>query len=272
MGIIATLTPKLKCTQVIPRINVSREEVIQTAKIDIQFYKQPNCFMEEIKFRHLKEVSGDAEEEDLEFILKIARSLRVELPGWSGTMQMIQQGSHYGESTILFMPMIDMNSSDLSCIYSTLHFVAKQSRNHGTSAVLTFDQPLYWKALNIVKNESNNSEIKSIVLRLGGFHSEMSFLGCIGRLMQNSGLKELLSTVYADNSVVHMLDGKAVSRAIRGHFLVDDALNSLLLQKLVNTEVTPGNANRIQDFDEAELDEAYEIIIEIKNEKCVPSY
>ena len=98
----------------------------------------------------------------------------------------------------------------------------------------------------------------------------MSFLGCIGRLMQNSGLKELLSTVYADNSVGHMLDGKAISRAIRGHFLVDDALNTLSLEKLINSEDTSEDACEIGQFDEAELTKANEMINEIKDEKRVP--
>lgn len=56
----------------------------------------------------------------------------------------------------------------------------------------------------------------------------MSFLGCIGHLMQGSGLAELLETVYASNAVIHMLNGKAVTRALRGHFLVENALYALL--------------------------------------------
>ncbi len=49
---------------------------------------------------------------------------------------------------------------------------------------------------------------------------QMSFLGSIGHLMAGSGLQELLEIVYAANSVKHMLTGKAISRAIRGHLLV----------------------------------------------------
>jgi len=48
------------------------------------------------------------------------------------------------------------------------------------------------------------------VLRLGGFHTQMSFIGCIGHLMASSGLPELLEAVYASNTVTHMLNGKAV--------------------------------------------------------------
>ena len=65
-------------------------------------------------------------------------------------------------------------------------------------------------------------------LSVGGFHSVMSFLGCIGHSMQGSGFAEILETVYASNAVVHMLNGKAVARTLRGHFLVENALYAFL--------------------------------------------
>ena len=147
-------------------------------------------------------------------------------------MQLVQQGSHHGQSSIVFLPMIDMNPSDMSCIYSTLKFVSNEASRINACPVITFDQPLYWKATHIVVNEKENSDIKNIVVRLGGFHTEMSFLGSIGRLMKNSGLHELLETVYASNTVDNMLSGKAIARAIRGHFLVDDVLNTVLLRTI----------------------------------------
>ena len=52
--------------------------------------------------------------------------------------------------------------------------------------------------------------------------------------MTGSGLQELLEVVYASNTVNHMLSGKAVSRAVRGHLLVDAALNTMLVAKAYN--------------------------------------
>ncbi len=66
----------------------------------------------------------------------------------------------------------------------------------------------------IVKSEPEESDLRGIVLRLGGFHTEMSFLGCIGHLMGSSGLQEMLESIYAPNAVVHMLSGKAIARAV----------------------------------------------------------
>ena len=64
--------------------------------------------------------------------------------------------------------------------------------------------------------------------RLGGLHTTLSFLGSIGKFMAGSGIEELLAEVYAENSVEHMLSGKAVSRSLRGHVLVESSLKDLL--------------------------------------------
>ena len=88
-----------------------------------------------------------------------------------------------------------------------------------------FDQQWYWIALIIMEDQPLASRLRRIVLLLGGFHTEMSLLGAIGTIMDGSGLKEMLAQVYAEGSVDQMLSRKAVARAVRGHLLVDSALN-----------------------------------------------
>jgi len=81
-----------------------------------------------------------------------------------------------------------------------------------------------YKAVEIIKSKS-----LKIVCRLGGFHMMMSFIGSIGSVMKGSGLEEALETAYGHNSVTHMISGKAISRALRGHFLVEAALVNKLI-------------------------------------------
>ena len=95
-------------------------------------------------------------------------------------MQMVHNGSHPGKTAITFLPLIDLQPSDPTCIYSTMLFVSKQAKMYNFTPVLTFDQPLWWKANTILEHEAVNSELKSVVLRLCSFHMEMSFLGSIG--------------------------------------------------------------------------------------------
>ncbi|VDI53446.1 Hypothetical predicted protein [Mytilus galloprovincialis] len=133
--------------------------------------------------------------------------------------------------------MIDLNPSDEYSIYTTLHFVCKEAKQNKCTPILTFDQPLYWKAMMIVQNEPTTSSLKSLVLKLGGFHAEMSFVGSIGYLMSGSGLMNIFETVYASTAVSHMLSGKAIARAVRGHFLLDTALTALILSNIYGIPV-----------------------------------
>ena len=149
-------------------------------------------------------------------------------------MQLVHRGNHPGKSSIMFLPMIDMDPTDLTCIYSTLSYVVDHAERHNSTPILTFDQPLYFKALKIALSEPEGSSIGKIVLIMGGLHKKMSFVGTFGYLMGNSGLKELCETIYASNTVDHILSGKAISRAIRAHILIDSALNGLLLSKALD--------------------------------------
>ena len=171
-------------------------------------------------------------------------------PAWSGMMQLVHRGNHPGKSSVMFLPMIDMNPSDVTCVYSTLKYVCEHARRHDVTPILTFDQPLWWKALMIIVTEPVGSNLRDIVLRLGGFHTEMSFLGCIGHLMAASGLQELLELIYSSNTVVHILTGKAIARAVRAHLLVDAALNSLMLTSTFNVPLL----GRLDDSESEDVD------------------
>lgn len=90
---------------------------------------------------------------------------------------------YLGKSTIIFLSMIDINLNDLTCINLTLHYVSREAKAHNFKQILTFHQPLYWKAMQITEIEPSNSLLKSIILRIGVFHFEFSFVGCMGHLM-----------------------------------------------------------------------------------------
>lgn len=124
--------------------------------------------------------------------------------------------------------------------------------------IITFDQPLYQKARKMVESSSDD-RIKSIVVRLGGFHLLISFLGSIGYIMKGSGLKELLSVIFAPISVDKMLSGHAYSRAIRGHLLVYLALGHLILEKV---QLTNEEATEIEESIENFNDENFDIRLE----------
>ena len=237
MGTIAVITPSTRRQQQIPRISITSEDVAAVGKTDIHFYYQIRQDFESLKYTQLHDFQFKDPQSTEDTLWKVSWPLRSPRPAWSGFMQLVSRGEHPGQSSVYFLPMIDLNPSDMSCVYSTLRFVCAEARRHGVSPVLTFDQPLWWKSQLIVQKEPQGSDLKSVVLRLGGFHVEMSFLGCIGKIMSGSGLQQVLEVVYAPNTVVHMLAGRAMARAFRGHMFVDSALNAIITARAFNVSL-----------------------------------
>lgn len=132
----------------------------------------------------------------------------------------------YERSQIILLPFIKSPASNYTMIYTTLLEAVKQSRKaNQLHTIITFDQPLFYKARDIVAACNKDTEIsKNVFVRLGGFHLLMSFLGSIGHIMCGSGLKELLSLIYAPNATEKIFDGHAYARAVRAHSLAYLAL------------------------------------------------
>ena len=179
-------------------------------------------------------------------------------PNWSGFMQHVYKSPSTEVSNITLLPIIDMNPSDSTCIYSVLCFVESQAKllNIDTACV-TFDQPLWMKAVEIVQSTS-----LKVFCRLGGFHMIMSYIGSIGSVMAGSGLEEALAVCYGSNTVTHMLSGKAISRALRGFFLVDGALSVLLLENLMPDADADNSKDRLSCDDLTELAKCFREVME----------
>ncbi|WAR03768.1 hypothetical protein MAR_010326 [Mya arenaria] len=197
-------------------------------KVPILFHKEEGQGTDTVTYQMLATMEAQDPTADMDLIWKTSILFASPRPTWSGMMQFVMHGNHPGKSSFIFLPMIDMNPSDATCIFSTLKFVSEHARRHHVKPIITFDQPLWWKALMIICAEPERSDLKNIVLRLGGFHTEMSFLGAIGHLIAGSGLQEVMEHIYATNAVGHMMTGKAISRAVRAHLLVDGVLNAMI--------------------------------------------
>ena len=70
--------------------------------------------------------------------------------------------------------------------------------------MFTFDQPIWWNARQLKNHEE---DLSTVILNLGAFHTDMSFLGAIGSIMKSSGLKQILTLIYPENTLNHMLSG-----------------------------------------------------------------
>ena len=237
MGMIAVVTPGTKFSRNVARRKVTPEEISAAGKVEIHPCG-PRHVNLDIKYKDLALVRAEDPTANLDILWKTSLLFGNPRPSWSGMMQLVHQGRHQGKSSVMFLPMIDMNPSDVTCVSSTLHFVSEHAKQHRiANPIVTFDQPLWLKAFNIIQTEPANSDLRKIIVRLGAFHAEMSFLGSIGHLMAGSGLRELLELIYASNAVDHMMTGKAISRAVRAHLIVDAALNALLYSQALEVPV-----------------------------------
>ena len=144
-----------------------------------------------------------------------------------------RKGALPRKSEVTLLPIINLNHNYYSCIYSTLLFVTGQSKKANSgSPCITFDQPLWLKAVKIIAEKSLH-----ILCRVGGFHTLMSFLGNIGTLMKGSGFSKSMQVVYGENAVQHIVSGKAIARALRGNFLLQSAFRLQIIRLLQHKEM-----------------------------------
>ena len=256
MGIISCQTPKVEQTNLptIQRTKISSTDMLDRLTLGnlIKPYKKLNAS----KFRYVKLKTRLSMDFDLTKYQRIdtfwlISGLFLEKPpNWQGFMASIVHGNPIS-SHISYHPIIPLNPSSYEAVYSTLSFVNNEIKKQRICCTsLTFDQPLYWKASEI--KEDKSPEFDKIHLKLGGFHQLMSFMGAGCKLMEDAGLLQLWSTVYKENSIPKMLEGKAYSRCLRACLLTDSALHYMLLQQKEDTNTTnTKSAHQVLDtFDE----------------------
>lgn len=173
-----------------------------------------------------------------EVLWYIAKQQGLQLPAWKGYMQSITTGQFSEKTKVIPLPVINAPPSNYDTIYTALQYAGNSCGDDlaPKTLIVTFDQPLYWKAREIVASAPAGSLLSRSVIRLGGFHLLMSFLGAIGYLMSGSGLKELLSTIFAPLSVEKMMQGHAFARAVRGHLLATSSLATVILEGVQLTD------------------------------------
>lgn len=176
------------------------------------------------------------------------------LPGWNGYIEHLKKNvRNFSKSKISFLPFIHQPASNCNTIYTTLLCALENEKRYGHDVcVITFDQPLYAKAQEIVSAAPEGSKLSKIIVRLGGFHLHMSFLGAIGYIMQGSGIKKVLSLIYAPKSLEKILNGHAYARAVRAHTLLQLALaiiisKNLALDDIIDVDLTINIENTMND-------------------------
>lgn len=152
-----------------------------------------------------------------------------------------------------YQPLIDMIPSHPDTMMTSLVEAQRLTKLAGHDfTIFTCDQQLYRVALHITWTFPE--KFSNIVLRLGGMHLLMSFIGSVGSLMADSGLSELMSGVFA--GVPKMIKGKkfpqnmralrmVAEEVLRSVFDIHQPNNSNDLMSLVETIATKSKTSKL---------------------------
>lgn len=172
----------------IPRIKATLKDITAIGSVDNIPYFVTLTPPESLFYRKLNVAVIQDKYSDLDFLWKMSWTQGGTVrPGWSKMMQMVQQGPHTSKQAVNFLPIIDMNLTDYTCINSTLHFICKDAAKHNAAPTI-IDNPLYLKARTIIENEPESSTIK------------INFLGTIGHIMTGTGFDTVLAQIYAETA------------------------------------------------------------------------
>lgn len=109
--------------------------------------------------------------------------------GWHGFMNKYHDlNADFSMTKIIPLPFVHASPSDYMTILTVLVEARRRADANGQKHCFgTFDQPLCLKAWEILASIDPNNDphnLSSVIVRLGGFHLLMSYLGAVGMIMQ----------------------------------------------------------------------------------------
>ena len=126
----------------------------------------------------------------------------------------------------VYMPLIDMPPVDHSTMMTTLIEANRLTSEAGQEFnIFTCDQQLYRVSLQIIW--AYPEQFSNVILRLGGMHMLMSFVGAVGSLMDESGQVEVTNAGFS--GVAKMLNGKKFQLNVRAlRIIVEELLRKII--------------------------------------------
>lgn len=155
------------------------------------------------------------------------------IPAWTAYNQQMTAVKDTTKTVIGHMPIIRAPAHEFDTVWTVILRAKRVSQFLGqVHTVITFDQALYYKAKELTWLRPE--ECTKVIIRLGGFHTALNFLRCIGQHYADSGLKDIWmdSGLYSDCTAGKILEGKHWKRAVRAHKLTFEALWRCLWPKL----------------------------------------
>ncbi|KAL8572752.1 hypothetical protein ACOMHN_030334 [Nucella lapillus] len=160
------------------------------------------------------------------------------IPSWTGFNVLLKAKEPVPyKSKVGYLPVISGSQTQLSTVNAVfLKSVALADELELDCIVLTFDLAFYAKAQQVRWNDLKYKE--RTVVRLGEFHTCMSFLSVIGKRFDDSGLADILleAGTVAQGSLPGVMKGKQYNRSIRVVKLMTEALRRMLFLAFMDTQ------------------------------------
>ena len=163
-------------------------------------------------YTHLKRLNEHilaAQAKDIEWFVRVIKKhrLMIQLPNGFMTAFAKMSGTVSRQATTsVFRPLVDSPPSHPDTVRTTVMQIQKFVQQGGNRFLhISADIQLYQVAMQI--KWSSPDRWTHFIVCLGGMHTIMSFIGCIGTFMCNSGLEKLLSSAF--KGITYMMTGKA---------------------------------------------------------------
>lgn len=142
MGIIADATPGTKVSNAVLRKKLCELYVTHETRIPVKEYRFAKQVCSNMKFQPVPLVND--EDHRIYLLWEVSFRFHLPVPNWQGMMHTLNSNSrHPGQSSVMFLPMIDMYPGDRTYTLSTLEFICKLASKHNISPVVIFDQSVF---------------------------------------------------------------------------------------------------------------------------------
>ena len=112
----------------------------------------------------------------------------------------------------MFGPLVDAPPSHADTILTTLTYMQKSLVDMGMKYVhLSMDMQLFVVTKQVCWHQPE--EFSNVIVHPGGMHIIQSFVGCITKLMNGSGLRQYIAAAYG--GLTGIFNGKSWVKALR---------------------------------------------------------
>ena len=166
-------------------------------------------------------------------------------PSWKGWVSATTEDtSERVQSIVDYMAPINASVNDLATVQKVLQISKDATDEVGQEyTFVTFDLAVAKKAYDLVWQHPDT--YKNVVIHLGVFHTMLSYLGALGKVMRESGFEEVVieARLCATGSLEKVMIGKHYNRCLTVHTIMLEALERLLFTSFVQNT---GSGEQVQ--------------------------